>query len=74
MLRDLATSPECGGTVRFNLDDAARGRTVRTSGGRDVTLQDEGQRAAQGIALASPPRPEPHAAGPAINIYLLHSD
>lgn len=43
MLDDLdATCPECGGTVRFSLDDLARERTVRCSGGCSVTLKDKG--------------------------------
>lgn len=74
MLRDLATCPECGGTVRFNLDDAARGAPCGNPVAGTSPQGRGSQRAAQGIALASPPRPDPQAAGPAIKIYLLHSD
>jgi hypothetical protein len=43
MLDDLDTKcPECGGTVRFSLEDVARQRTVRCSGGCSVELRDEG--------------------------------
>lgn len=34
--------PNCGGSVRFTLDDAAKHRTVRCSRGHLVKLQDEG--------------------------------
>ena len=48
MLDDLKTScPNCGGTVRFSLDDVSKERTVRCSGGCDVVLQDEGGGAAK---------------------------
>lgn len=43
MLDDLDTTcPECGGTVRFSLENVARQRTVRCSGGCSVELRDEG--------------------------------
>ena len=43
MLDDLdATCPDCGSTVRFTLEDVARERTVRCSGGCSVELRDEG--------------------------------
>ena len=48
MLNDLdADCPECGGVVRFSLDDLARQRTVRCSRGHAVTLKDERGGAAQ---------------------------
>jgi hypothetical protein len=48
MLDDLdADCPECGGVVRFSLDDLAGPRPVRCSRGHDVTLKDEGGGAAQ---------------------------
>lgn len=48
MLDDLDTDcPDCGGTVRFSLDDLARERTVRCSRGHAVTLKDEGGGAAK---------------------------
>ena len=48
MLDDLdADCPECGGKVRFSLDDLARERTVRCSRGHAVTLKDEGGGAAK---------------------------
>lgn len=34
--------PDCGGGVRFTLDDVAKQRTVRCSRGHLVKLQDEG--------------------------------
>ena len=39
--------PECGGAVRFSLDDLARERTVRCSRGHSVALKDEGGGAAK---------------------------
>lgn len=48
MLDDLDIDcPECGGKVRFSLQDVARGRTVRCSRGHSVTLKDEGGGAAK---------------------------
>lgn len=48
MLDDLDTDcPDCGGQVRFSLDDLAKGRTVRCSRGHSVTLKDEGGGAAK---------------------------
>jgi len=35
------TCPDCGGKVRFSLNDVAKQRTVRCSGGHRVSLQDE---------------------------------
>jgi hypothetical protein len=47
MLDDLDTTcPNCGGTVRFSLDDLAQERTVRCTNGHSVTLKDEGGGAA----------------------------
>ena len=41
MLDDLkADCPNCGGSVRFSLDDVAKERTVRCARGCEVTLQD----------------------------------
>ena len=34
--------PDCGGKVRFALDDVAGQRTVRCSRGHSVKLQDQG--------------------------------
>lgn len=34
--------PDCGGTVRFTLEDVAKERTVRCSRGHSVQLRDEG--------------------------------
>ncbi len=34
--------PDCGGRVRFTVDDLARQRTVRCSRGHLVKLEDEG--------------------------------
>lgn len=52
MLDDLDTDcPDCGGRVRFSLDDLARERTVRCSRGHSVTLKDEG------AARRRPPSP-----------------
>jgi transposase len=34
--------PDCGGRVRFTVDDLAKQRTVRCSRGHLVKLQDEG--------------------------------
>ena len=34
--------PECGGKVRFTLDDVAKQRTLRCSRGHSVKMQDEG--------------------------------
>jgi transposase len=34
--------PDCGGKVRFTLDDVASQRTVRCSRGHSVKLKDEG--------------------------------
>lgn len=36
-----AECPDCGGKVRFNLDDVAKQRTVRCSRGHGVNLRDE---------------------------------
>lgn len=48
MLDDLDTDcPRCGGTVRYSLDDLARGRTKRCPRGHSVTLVDEGGGAAK---------------------------
>lgn len=47
MLDDLVTDcPDCGGKVRYTLQDVARGRTVRCSRGHAVTLKDGGGAAA----------------------------
>ncbi len=42
MFDDLDTDCQCGGTVRFSLDDVARERTAKCSNGCDVTLRDSG--------------------------------
>lgn len=42
MFDDLDIDCECGGTVRFSLDDVAKQRTVRCSNGCEVTLRDSG--------------------------------
>jgi transposase len=34
--------PDCGGKIRFELEDVARRRTVRCSRGHSVKLKDEG--------------------------------
>lgn len=34
--------PDCGGRIRFTLDDVAKQRSVRCSRGHNVKLQDEG--------------------------------
>jgi len=34
--------PQCGGAVKFTLQDLARERTVRCAGGHDVHLKDDG--------------------------------
>lgn len=47
MFDDLDTDCDCGGTIRFSLDDLARERTVRCSRGCSVKLQDEGGGAAK---------------------------
>lgn len=48
MIDDLdADCPECGGEVRFSLDDLARECTVRCSRGHSVALKDEGGGAAK---------------------------
>lgn len=48
MFDDLDVScPECGGTVRFNLDDVAMERTMTCSNGHGVKLRDEGGGAAE---------------------------
>lgn len=47
MLDDLDVTCDCGGTVRFSLDDLARERTVRCSRGCEVTLKDSGGGAAR---------------------------
>lgn len=47
MFDDLDTECDCGGTVRFSLDDLASQRTVRCSRGCSVRLQDKGGGAAQ---------------------------
>lgn len=39
--------PDCGGRVRFSLDDLANERTKRCSRGHAVTLRDEGGGAAK---------------------------
>jgi hypothetical protein len=39
--------PECGGRVKYSLQDVAKGRTVRCSRGHSVTLVDEGGGAAK---------------------------
>ncbi len=48
MLDDLNVDcPNCGGSVRFSLDDLAKERTVRCSRGHALTLKDEGGGAAK---------------------------
>lgn len=43
MLDDLDTDcPDCGGRVRFSLEDVAHERTVRCSRGHAVQLRDDG--------------------------------
>lgn len=39
--------PECGGRVRYGLQDVARERTVRCSRGHSVTFKDKGGEAAK---------------------------
>ncbi len=34
--------PDCGSKVRFTLDDVAKQRTVRCSGGHSVKMRDQG--------------------------------
>lgn len=34
--------PDCGGALRFTLDDVAKHRTVRCSRGHSVELKDQG--------------------------------
>lgn len=52
MFDDLDTDCTCGGTVRFSLDDVAKGRTVRCSNGCQVALKDSGGGARLGARAA----------------------
>lgn len=47
MFDDLEEACDCGGTFRFSVDDVAKERTLRCSGGHDVTLKDDGGGAAK---------------------------
>lgn len=48
MLDDLTTDcPECGGTVRYSLQDVSRERTVRCNRGHRIQFKDDGGGAAK---------------------------